>query len=89
MSKSAYLYILSNDNQTVLALGATSNLKDFLTENRPRASSMVLVYFERCYELAEAQARVAAIRRLPRQARLDLVRSLNPQWKDLAGELAE
>lgn len=87
MSKSAYLYILSNENQTVLALGATSNLKNFLTESRPGASTMVLVYYERFYELAEAQARVAAIRRLPRQARLDLVRSLNPQWKDLSGEL--
>jgi putative endonuclease len=87
MSKSAYLYILSNDNHTVLALGATATLKEFLIENQPRASSMILVYYERFYELAEAQARVAAIRRQSRQARLDLVRSLNPKWKDLSGEL--
>ncbi len=87
MSKSAYLYILSNDDHTVLALGATADLKYFLAESQPRASTMVLVYYERFYELSEAQARVAAVRRLPRQARLDLVRSLNPQWKDLSGEL--
>lgn len=87
MSKSAYLYILSNENHTVLALGATNNLKNFLNESRPEASPMTLVYFERCYELAEAQARVEAIRRQPRQKKLDLIRSLNPGWKDLSGEL--
>ncbi|MEW6516845.1 MAG: GIY-YIG nuclease family protein [candidate division FCPU426 bacterium] len=89
MSKTACLYILSNDTRTVMALGAASNLKNFLDENRPGRghSCMALVYYERFYELAEAQARVEALRRQPRQARHDLVSSLNPEWKDLAGEL--
>ena len=87
MSKRAYLYILSNQNNAVLAMGSCVNLKAFLADSQKKVKGMKLVYYEKFYDLEEAQTRVGDLKRQARQDKLALIDSLNPDWKDLWEEV--
>jgi putative endonuclease len=45
-----------------------------------------LVYFEEFGEIRDAIAREKAIKRMLRAQKIQLVESINPEWKDLSGE---
>ena len=47
-----------------------------------------LVYFEQYASILEARARERRLKRWQRAWKLALIEKMNPQWRDLAGELA-
>jgi putative endonuclease len=49
---------------------------------------MLLVYYEEYSSILEARAREAALKRWRRAWKLELIESLNPEWRDLTQELA-
>lgn len=69
MSKRAYLYILSNQNNAILVMGSCVSLRKFLADSRKKVKGMKLVYYEKFYDLEEAQARVGELKRQARRRR--------------------
>jgi putative endonuclease len=46
-----------------------------------------LVYFEAYESILEARAREHALKRWRREWKFDLIEKLNPDWRDLSGDL--
>jgi putative endonuclease len=92
MGKKYYTYILTNKNHTVLYTGVTNNLPRRVEEHRTgrnktsfthRYNVTILVYFEEYSNIIVAIAREKQIKAGSRQKKLDLINSINPEWKDL------
>jgi putative endonuclease len=47
----------------------------------------ILVYFETFDSILEARAREHALKRWRRAWKIELIEKLNPDWRDLSGEL--
>lgn len=97
MGKKGYTYILTNKNHTVLYVGVTSNLPKRMKEHRTgkyktsfthRYNVTELVYFEEFSSIVAAIAREKQIKAGSRQKKLDLINSMNPEWKDLSDGLS-
>jgi len=97
MAKKGYTYILTNKNHTVLYTGVTSNLPKRMQEHKTgkhknsfthRYNLTVLVYFEENNSIIAAIAREKQLKAGSRQKKLDLIISLNPEWKDLSEEFS-
>ena len=93
-----WLYILSNDTvQGPLYLGDTVDLatrlnEHWMGERRDFAHYHRLdrlVYFETWNCPDKFAARLRRVRNWPRDMRLLLIESLNPEWKDLSSDLFE
>ena len=92
MSKRSYfVYIMTNKYNTVLYTGVTNDLLRRVSEHRAHRGSAFtskynvtkLVYFEEYGEINDAIAREKQIKAGSRQKKIDLVNSINPEWKDL------
>jgi putative endonuclease len=92
-----FVYILTNDNNSVLYTGVTSNLKDRLIQHKHKKHSnsftarynlRKLVYYEQLQTIGEAIKREKQIKGGSRKKKLDLINSINPEWNDLS-ELAD
>lgn len=92
MGKGGYIYILTNQNRTVLYTGVTSNLYNRLYEHRTwlyktsftyKYNVKELVYYEEFISIEEAIFREKQIKGGSRQKKLDLINGFNPQWNDL------
>ncbi|WP_319500338.1 GIY-YIG nuclease family protein [uncultured Draconibacterium sp.] len=92
MKKEAYVYILTNSGNKVLYVGVTSNLtlrmqqhKNGFFKNAFTSRYLInkLVYYELFQNLTDAIAREKQIKAGPRQKKIDLVNSRNPEWEDL------
>jgi putative endonuclease len=91
MSKSYYVYILTNKYHNVLYTGVTHDLRRRVYQHKeklvPGFTSKYnvdqLVYFEECGDVRQAIAREKQIKGGSRQKKLDLVNSFNPEWCDL------
>ena len=89
-----FVYILCNKSR-VLYVGMTSNL--FKRINQHRAKSFggftakynvdQLMYFEEFRDVYQAIGREKQIKKWRRTKKIALIRSVNPQWRDLAAEL--
>ena len=87
-----FVYILSNKWDTVLYVGMTNDLERRLWQHRnkvyqgftSRYHVTKLVYFEVYQDAIEAIAREKQIKAGSRQKKIDLINSLNPEWKDLS-----
>jgi len=88
-----FVYILANDNNSVLYTGVTSNLKDRLIQHKhkKRSNSFTarynlrkLVYYERLQTIGEAIKREKQIKGGSRRKKIDLINSMNPEWNDLS-----
>jgi len=93
MFKKGYTYILTNKNHTVLYTGVTSNLILRMKRHRSgfyknafthKYNVTELVYFEESASIVDAIAREKQIKAGSRQKKLDLINSLNPEWRDLS-----
>jgi len=91
-----FVYILTNDNNTVVYTGVTSNLKLRVIEHREklhsksftaRYSLRKLVYFECFNSIVEAIKREKQIKGGSRKKKLELINSGNPEWNDLTNLL--
>ena len=92
MPKQYYVYILTNKTNTVLYTGVTNNLSRRLEEHQHALPSSFtgkyhvnkLIYLEETQDIKAAIAREKQIKAGSRQKKIDLVNSINPEWKDLA-----
>ena len=85
-----YVYILTNNNKTVLFIGMTNNLKDRLYyHNNPQAHSRSfshrhkcghLIYFEHFFEVDDAIKREKQLKRWNRTKKEYLIGIKNPNW---------
>ena len=87
-----FVYILTNNNNSVLYTGVTSCLKDRIKQHRtkkhPESFSAKyniykLVYFEEFDNMGDAIKREKQIKGGSRKDKISLVISLNPEWNDL------
>ena len=92
MVKGGAVYIMTNKNNTVLYTGVSSNLKirvyQHKTKHFPKSFTAKyninkLVYFYSFLRIEEAIAREKAIKGGSREAKIKLINSMNPEWKDL------
>ena len=97
MRKRCFIYILTNKNHTVLYTGVSSNLPKRLEQHRTgfyaksfthRYNVTELVYYEKFSSIVAAIAREKQIKAGSRQKKIDLINSLNPEWKDLSEEFS-
>ena len=95
MSKSGYIYILTNKRNTVLYTGVTSDLKKRIYEHRNKLTKGFtkkynvdkLVYFEVFKDMYNAITREKQIKGGSRQKKIDLIEGINPEWNDLYNDL--
>lgn len=85
---------MTNQYNTVLYTGVTSNLMQRVSEHKSKTGSgftskynvTKLVYFEEFARMDDAIAREKQIKGGSRQKKIDLINSMNPDWKDLYEE---
>ena len=94
--KPAFIYIISNKYQTVVYTGVTSNLPQRIMDHKEkrnpnsfsaRYSLNILVYYEQFQWIGDSIAREKQIKAGSRETKNNLIRSLNPTWKDLFEEI--
>lgn len=93
-SKLYCVYILTNSRHTVLYTGVTNNLERRLSEHKSKTGNAFtkkynvdqLVYYECGDYINIAIAREKQIKAGSRQDKIDLINSINPEWKDLSKE---
>jgi putative endonuclease len=91
MERHYYVYIMTNQRNTVLYTGITSNLarrvfehKNKLIEGFTRQYNVTkLVYYEIFDDVTYAIAREKQIKAGSRKKKLALIENVNKEWKDL------
>jgi putative endonuclease len=89
------VYIMTNAHHTVLYTGVTNNLARRVYEHKNGLGSAFvkkynvhkLVYYEIGNDAYAAIAREKQIKGGSRQKKIDLINSMNPEWKDLYEEI--
>jgi len=95
MRKQYYVYIMTNKGNTALYTGVTGNLIKRVYEHRQklvegftkRYNVVKLVYYEAFDQVENALAREKQIKAGSRQKKLQLIKGMNAEWKDLYEEL--
>jgi putative endonuclease len=90
-----YVYILTNTHNTVLYIGVTNDLKKRVWQHREklvegftkRYNVTKLVYYEMFDDVRAAIAREKQLKGGSRQKKIDLVNSMNNEWRDLYDSL--
>jgi putative endonuclease len=93
--KTFYVYLLTNQNRTVLYIGVTNDLKRRVAEHKAslhrgftkKYNVHQLVYFETYPDANAAIAREKQLKVGSRQKKLDLINAGNPEWRNLAENL--
>jgi putative endonuclease len=91
------VYIMTNAHNTVLYTGVTNSLQRRVLEHKSGTGSTFtgkynvtrLVYFEYGDDVNAAILREKQIKAGSRKKKVELVNSMNPEWKDLFDELFE
>ena len=86
-----FVYIMSNQDHTVLYTGVTNDLQRRVFEHRSGKGGVFtnkykiykLVYYESGDEITMAISREKQIKGGSRQKKVDLINSINPGWDDL------
>ena len=94
-NRQSYVYLLTNKYNTVLYTGVTSDLKKRVWQHKEnlvegftkKYNVDKLVYYEVFADIRDAIAREKQIKAGSRQKKVDLIQSMNPQWRDLYDEL--
>ena len=94
MPRNYYIYILANKTHSVLYTGVTNKLiarvlqhKEQKTEGFTKRYKVTkLVYYESTTDVSQAITREKQIKGGSRQKKIELVKSLNPEWKDLSND---
>jgi putative endonuclease len=90
-----YVYILTNDFNTLTYTGVTNDLKRRVWEHKGKIADShtkkyhisKLVYYEVCEYVISAIEREKQIKAGSRAKKNKLIESMNPEWKDLYGEI--
>ena len=92
MTRTYYVYLLTNWNNKVMYLGVTNNLKRRIYEHKNKLikgftekyNLNKLVFFEETQDITSAIAREKEIKKWRREKKNQLVNRMNPNWKDLS-----
>jgi putative endonuclease len=92
MNKNYYFYIITNYEENVLYTGVTNDLERRIYEHKnkllkgfsQRYNLNKLVYYEVFDDVNEAIYREKQIKNWRRQWKMDLIKELNPEFKDLS-----
>lgn len=93
--KEGYVYIMTNFNNTVLYTGVTSNLVQRVYQHKNKLvkgftskyNCNKLVYYEKGNGMEGCILKEKQIKAGNRQKKVQLIESMNPEWKDLYDEL--
>ncbi len=93
--KRYYIYIITNINNTVLYTGVTNNLIRRIQEHKEglikgftsKYKVNKLVYYEEFGDISSALFREKQIKAGSRIKKINLIRSINPEWNDLFNEM--
>ena len=96
MSKEYYVYIMTNQRNTVLYTGVTNDLLRRVEEHKSgiggnftkRYNVIKLIYFETTNDVQVALAREKQIKSWSRKRKEELIQTLNPEWTDLVNEIS-
>jgi len=90
-----WVYIVTNEHESVLYVGMTNDLARRISEHRAgeipgftadyRRSK--LIYYEHCIDVRDAIAREKQLKKWSRSKKVALIPTLNPRWIDLAPEV--
>lgn len=86
-----YVYILTNHTNTTLYVGVTNNIERRTFEHQQkfndgfaeRYNTYKLVYAEEVSTSYDAIVREKQLKKWSRKKKIDLINSLNPEWKNL------
>jgi putative endonuclease len=92
----AFVYIMTNVRHSVLYTGVTNDLGRRVVEHKKKQGSRFtgrynvskLVYFELTERMSDAIAREKQIKAGSRKKKVELIESINPEWKDLFAEIS-
>lgn len=90
-----FVYLMTNKNNTVIYTGVTNDLKRRVYEHKEKLidgftkkyNVNKLVYFEFTSDINSAIQREKQIKAGSRKKKIDLINSINPEWKDLYNEI--
>ena len=89
------VYILTNKNRTALYIGVTNDIVSRLYQHRfekgsrftSKYSCFDLIYYEVHQSITAAIAREKQLKRWHREWKFNLIKSVNPELKDLSEEV--
>jgi putative endonuclease len=95
MEKKYYVYIVASKKNGTIYIGMTNNLKGRVVQHKEglipgftqKYKVNMLVYFEEYNDVRDAITRETQMKRWKREWKIELIESVNPEWKDLFYEL--
>ena len=92
MNKTYAVYILTNYNETTFYIGVTGNLQKRIWEHKNKVVEGFtkkynvdkLVYYELTEDVELALNREKQLKRWHRQWKINLIKEMNPEFKDLS-----
>ncbi len=95
MDRHYYIYIMTNKGDTVLYTGVTNDIKRRVYEHKEKLvegftkkyNITKLVYYEVFADIENAILREKQIKGGSREKKIDLINSMNKEWRDLYEEL--
>ncbi|MGH6641961.1 MAG: GIY-YIG nuclease family protein [Bradyrhizobium sp.] len=90
-----FVYTLASKRNGTLYIGVTNNLARRVAEHKAKLAPGFtrqysvdrLVYFEAYDTILEARAREHSLKRWRRAWKVELIKKLNPDWRDLTDQL--
>lgn len=86
----AYIYILTNDNHSVLYVGVTTNLHERILQHRrlevgftSRYNLAKLIYVEQHSDVRSAIEREKQLKSWSRRRKEELIATSNPTWQEI------
>ncbi|OQB37404.1 MAG: GIY-YIG nuclease superfamily protein [Candidatus Hydrogenedentes bacterium ADurb.Bin179] len=97
MDKQPAVYILANGRNGTLYIGVTSDLRHRVGQHRNHVlpgftnkyNVHCLVYYELHGSMYAAMEREKKIKKWKREWKLNLIESMNPEWRDLWDDICE
>ncbi len=94
--KQPFVYIVASCRNGTIYVGVTSNLVQRVSQHREgtfdgftkRHGCKTLVWYEPASTMEHAIAREKQIKAGSRAKKLALIEAMNPQWRDMFGEIA-
>ncbi|HXS14834.1 MAG TPA: GIY-YIG nuclease family protein [Candidatus Saccharimonadales bacterium] len=94
--KSYYVYILTNNLNTTFYIGVTNNLERRIYEHKhellegfsKKYKLKKLIYFEECTNINDAISREKQLKNWHREWKLNLIKRINPDFRDLAENMS-
>jgi len=95
MNRHCYIYIMTNKRDIVIYTGVTNDLKRRVYEHKEKLvdgftkkyNITKLVYYEVFEDIENAILREKQIKGGSRQKKIELINSINKEWRDLYEEL--